>query len=107
MQHKQQTAGNRVQTTVSIIRIGEELKELLLRCPHRIFMICDAGCAVNIDAFKIGEFSWQLIDRAPGKHECCFPPVSNVYQLLDAEDSVSILCSEPDSLLPRIAGLDE
>ena len=33
-------------------------KALRSHCLDRIFAICDAGFAVNIDAFKIGEFSW-------------------------------------------------
>ncbi len=50
-----------------------------------IFTIGDAGCAVDIDASQIGEFSWQLLHRAPGNQEGCLPPDSKRAQFLHAE----------------------
>jgi len=51
-------------------------KTILSSCFDKIFTIFYAGYAVNIDTFQVGQFSWQLLHRAPGNQKCCYPPNS-------------------------------
>ena len=58
-----------ISTVAMLDKVVGRGKSLLLRRLDGIFVISGAGGAVDIDAFQIGEFSWQLLHRAPAHQE--------------------------------------